>query len=587
MGNSALITSYGNCSFEEFNSRNIAFVDKTIFIKRLDELPTRFPILLRPRRFGKSTFVQMLKYFYDLALASSYEQVFKNTVIYNDDSVLHNSYHVIDFDFSGIYGETKEQIVKNFSNKVLAGIINFCYRYRNFKFSFNQELNDPAKLIQDFFNAYQFYNFEAEDPKNLFILIDEYDNFANELINSNRELFQEITGANGFVKAFYSNIKAATKTVVARTFITGVSSISLDSLTSGFNIAKNISTHETLSEFSGFTEQELEYYLTKTLSFPIDSKDLSNIIHKMKLAYNGYAFSTKQKHKLFNTSMCLNYVYMINQDQSILDPEATIDPACDFDLTRLHDLLENTDPQNLQLIIKNYTNDQSFSLSGLSEQINLNKIKQYSYNDALSILFYLGYLTIDLERSKAQDQGIVLVCPNKVIRNIFRQCFYNYYIAPERSNKLPNLDVECLIQEADQITPFISSLEQYLGARLSNQHWLRMSEQSLVAIITTKLQSDPNLLVKDEYSIQIPALGERFIDLFIKSKKSSAIYIFEFKYCSHTQSQREGALLEKLKQQAKEQLLEYRNAIEFKDLPKVYGYALIFEGAKCNAQRIF
>ena len=102
---------YGDYSFENFNKENAAFVDKTGFIEVIDNLDTKYPVLLRPRRFGTSTFVQMLDYFYDIAKKDQYDEVFRGTKIHEKNLPSHNTYHVISFEFSEIIGKTADELI--------------------------------------------------------------------------------------------------------------------------------------------------------------------------------------------------------------------------------------------------------------------------------------------------------------------------------------------------------------------------------------------------------------------------------------------------------------------------------------------
>ena len=232
---------YGSANFNSFNEDKVAFVDKTNFIEVIDKLDTKYPILLRPRRFGKTTFVQMLDYFYDISKKDQYDEVFRGTKIIEKNLPSHNTYHVLNLEFSEIYGNTSAQLVEGFTSNIIDSITDFLDRYPEVNFEVDEYKNKtPSALINAFFTSCKI---AFKGKQDLYVIIDEYDNFANEILSKNRDLFKAITNADGFLKAFYKAIKKHTDTVVAKTFITGVSSVSLDSLTSGFNIAKNVTCH--------------------------------------------------------------------------------------------------------------------------------------------------------------------------------------------------------------------------------------------------------------------------------------------------------------------------------------------------------
>ncbi len=186
---------YGDSSFDLFRQDELAFADKSLIIKYLDDKSTsKYPVLLRPRRFGKSTFVRMLKCYYDISYQSRYEELFSGTKIYEENLATHNSYHVIDFDFSRVNTDNYDTLVDSFFSVVILGIDNFKRRYQDFKFDYSK-LNpkDSVTLFNYFTNAYlNFFN-----SKKLYVMIDEYDKFANELLEKDLELFLSITGKSG------------------------------------------------------------------------------------------------------------------------------------------------------------------------------------------------------------------------------------------------------------------------------------------------------------------------------------------------------------------------------------------------------
>ena len=402
---------YGNSTFRTFNEDRAAFVDKTEFINVIDKLDTKYPVLLRPRRFGKTTFVQMLLCFYDISYKDKYDEIFKGTKIIEKNLPSHNTYHVIDFEFSNISGNTSEQLVESFSKNVLNSIKLFLDKYKEVDFDVDQHRKDPpGDLIDAFFTSCKI---AFKGNQDLYVIIDEYDNFANEILSKNRDLFKAITNADGFLKAFYKAIKKHTNTVVAKTFITGVSSVSLDSLTSGFNIAKNVTCDPRLNEFAGFTKDELIGLIEKLVDTKALNTTAENIAEIMRQAYNGYAFCPEAKHTLFNTSMCLNYIDYISLKKTIENPERVLDPACAFDKSKVVDIISFTPKNVLKLVASEFENTGEIVISELAQSINLNQLEQYDLQTSLSVLYYLGYLTI---KNDGVGSGICLTYPNKMMK---------------------------------------------------------------------------------------------------------------------------------------------------------------------------
>ena len=565
---------YGDSSFETFNKENAAFVDKTVFIEVIDHLDTKYPVLLRPRRFGKTTFVQMLLCFYDISFKDKYNEIFKGTNIIGKNLPTHNTYHVINFDFSGVSGDNSKDLISNFNHKLAEAFTNFNRRYTDFNFNCEQEELSPSAFIGKFFSHYEMY----AKAKNLYILIDEYDNFANDVLSNNRDLFKTITQSNGFLKDFYKTIKTFTNTVVAKTFITGVSSVSLDSLTSGFNIAKNVTCHPKLNEFAGFTKDELIGLIEKL----VDTKALNTtaevLAENMRKAYNGYAFSQIAKNTLFNASMCLNYISYIDTYQTLANPENIVDIACAYDASKIADIFKYSQEYILNEIIDDYYNDNEFVIDKLSESINLNLIENYDKTTVLSLLYYLGYLTI----SPCDDLDEVhLVCPNRIMKKVFRQCF-TYALVNETTEEAKlSFNLENIIQGNTDIKDFMDSVEKYLSLRITHQHLLHMSEAYIVGLISTKLESSTNKKYKskDEFEITVPHVGRKFVDLVIDNKKGTC-YLFEFKFYSKTKAQQHPNILQDKIAEATAQINCYKTAVEFEG-KTVYSYIAIFESVNC------
>ena len=563
---------YGDSSFETFNKENVAFVDKTGFIEVIDHLDTKYPVLLRPRRFGKTTFVQMLLCFYDISIKDKYNEIFKGTNIIGKNLPTHNTYHVINFDFSGVSGDNSKDLITNFNHKLAEAFTNFNRRYPDFNFNCEQEELSPSAFIGKFFSHYEMY----AKAKNLYILIDEYDNFANDVLSNNRDLFKTITQSNGFLKDFYKTIKTFTNTVVAKTFITGVSSVSLDSLTSGFNIAKNVTCHPRLNEFAGFTKDELVGLIEKLVDTKAFNTTADAIAEKMRNAYNGYAFSQIAKNTLFNASMCLNYISYIDTYRTLANPENTVDIACAFDKSKVADIISFTPKNVLQKISKDYLKRGALSLTELAQGINLNQLDQYNLQTSLSVLYYLGYLTI---KNDGDPTKLRLVCPNKMMKYMFDLCFIDALVPKLKDDNNTIFEITALEDGETNLEELMNSVTKYFSLRFTNQHLLDFDENTIKVVIRAKLEDLESLKVSTEYPIMVPNIGEKFADLVIDNGENT-IYLFEFKYFSKAKAQQHPNILQEKITEATNQINSYKKAVEFEG-KTVYSYIAIFESANC------
>jgi hypothetical protein len=568
---------YGQVSYETFRNAGLAFADKSGLIESLDNHKmTPYPVLLRPRRFGKSTFIQMLKCFYDISYKDRYEEIFSKTDIYKKDLQSHNSFHVINFNFSGVSGVKEDTLIRSFIIAVNSGINDFMVRYPDFVFNpTDAEKETPSSFIKSFIDAYKRYT----SKKSLYLMVDEYDNFANSILSQDLELFKAITGTGGFLKDFYAAIKEGAETCIAKTFITGVSSVSLDSLTSGFNISLNVTSDKCFNEYAGFTEDELEKLIPQLVDIEELGVSVDEIIARMKPVYDGYCFSRLAKNTLYNSSMCLYYLNRMQKEHEFLAPEDYMDPASDHDGSKLKRLFEIAEEKLADRIIDTYLAGRSFSVKSLAENINLNKKDKYSEVQLLSMLYYLGYLTIDPKLSDSSKLSLKI--PNLFMSRLFAQCTVDLRLKPNSLFKDEVLDISSLLEVNDDISSFAKSCTEFLSTIFTNQVLSHMSEMALNLVLHAKLDSMFGVFVEMQKSLRIVGKGEKYADLVITvndGTEDECIYLMELKYAAKKDASE--AKLETLKKEAVEQVNIYKTAIEFKDKP-VKAYAMVFVGSEC------
>ena len=572
-----LNTPYGQVAYETFRARRLAFADKSGIIEFLDdEGMTPYPVLLRPRRFGKSTFVQMLKCFYDLSYKDRYDEIFSTKKIYAENLASHNTYHVIYFNFSGISGKDGDTLIDSFIIAVDLGIADFMERYPDFVFNPTEaEKKTPSGFIRAFFKAYKLY----PAKKSLYIMIDEYDNFANSVLSEDLELFKVITSSGGFLKDFYSAIKDGASSIVAKTFITGVSSVSLDSLTSGFNISLNVTSEACFNEYAGFTEAELAELIPQLLDLEKIGVSADAIIARMKPVYDGYCFSQEAEHTVFNSSLCLYYLDEMSLAGKFLPPEDYLDPASDHDGSKLQQLFDIAEDGLADEIIKNYLDSKLFVLDKLVENINLNKKSKYNWEQLLSMLYYLGYLTIDREAS--DSSSLALKIPNLFMSKLFAQCIADMRLKTNTLFTGSLLDISALMAVKDDLSTFATSCTEFLSSIFTNQVLTHMSEMALNLTLYTKLESMDGIFAEMQKSLRIVADGEKYADLVItvnEDQDNECVYLIELKYAAKTDATE--SRIQNLIKEASEQVLKYRSALEFRNR-QIKAYAMVFAGSNC------
>ena len=473
-------------------------------------------------------------------------------------------------------GDDKNTLIDSFIIAVKRGITNFLSRYNDFVFEPSDiEKQTPSGFIRSFFDAYDLY----PAKKSLYLMVDEYDNFANSILSQDLELFKAITGTGGFLKDFYAAIKEGAETCIAKTFITGVSSVSLDSLTSGFNISLNVTSDKCFNEYAGFTENELKKLIPQLVDIEKLGISSDEIIARMKPVYDGYCFSQEAEHTVFNSSMCLYYLRTVQNKQQFLPPEDYLDPASDHDGSKLQQLFEIAEPGLADTIINTYLSGNSFFIKDLAENINLNKKTKYDRIQLLSMLYYLGYLTID--KTLSRIGRLALKIPNLFMSKLFAQCTAALRLKPSKVFSDSVLDISALQNVQDDISSFASSCTEFLSGIFTNQVLTHMSEMALNLTLFTKLDSMDVVFSEMQKSLRVVGDGEKFADLVITvnvGQDNECIYLFELKYVTKTDATE--AKIQNTVNDATEQVQRYKSAMEFRDR-QVKAYAMVFVGSEC------
>ena len=506
---------YGIASFDGLIKDGFAYVDKTRFIEILEDLDTLYPIVIRPRRFGKSLVVSMLKAYYDQKFAIHFSENFQGTYIEQNPTPLKGKYCVLRLDFSAIDINPLEV---NFCKKMNSGMHDFFERYpiAGCKEFLSKEFEHPAVMWLEFCNLVR-----PIIGKRLYLLIDEYDQFANDVLASDRKLFELITSKKGFIKNFYAAVKDSTDNFVARAFITGVTPITLDSITSGFNIACNISGYPGIAEYFGFAPEELRPLIDTVLKKISYRKTTEEVFFRMKDYYNGYRFSKNNNSSVFNASMCLYYLNYIRHNGA--EPDQLSDPSVSPDIKKINGILSCGNAEEIRAIVKNVLSGYSIPIDTLNTELNLNKLSELSRTELLSVFYYLGYLTYTPE-------GRGLVCPNKAIR----ESFFNYFVETLEGNRQVLFGGEAMNQALNALTkgdiaPFI----KYAARQFKDSVRLHAGAHLSEAAIQYYFLGTANRTSDFVASIEEEAAGTGYVDLVLKptpESKATATYLLEFKY---------------------------------------------------------
>ena len=554
---------YGISDYERLIENDYYYIDKTEYIEKIENLSEPYIMFLRPRKFGKTLFTSTLENYYDVAKANKFERLFGGTYIGQHPTKLKNKYHILKFNFSGIDTSNEETTMKGFKEMIAIPIEGFVNKYK-MDFYVNWELT-PEGLLSNLIEAFKVQKGEEK----IYVIIDEYDHFANELLGFNTNQFKNLVSKNGKVRKWYEILKKGTESVIDRIFITGVAPITLDSLTSGFNIGTDITQDREFNEMIGFTKDELEKMMEE---LEIEKEEQNKLLPIMKENYDGYKFSIKGKEKIYNSNMCLYFLKDYVRFKEI--PTQLIDVNIASDYSKLGKMLDLCKGEEREKIIEKTVTGEGI-VSEITEKFN--PAIEFGEKELVSMLFYLGYLTIAGEEFEKPELKI----PNRVMKEIYS----DYFI------KILNKATDLQITESDyneilreialegKIDKIIELMHKYLE-NLSNRDLVKFDEKYVKLIFYCIAMNLKIFRLKSEMEVQ-----RKYPDILLIPKDQEKGYkavMIEFKYLKKS----EEARLEEKQKEAKKQIEEYGEFEEIKEIPNLYKYTVVAVNDKVYVEKV-
>jgi len=467
---------YGISNFRDFQTKNLYYVDKTRYIHKIEEKGS-FLFFIRPRRFGKSLLLSILEMYYDIKQKDNFDTIFNGTFIQHNPTPEKNSYLVLKLDFSLVDADNA-RIEDAFLKYIREAALTFLKRYQ-------QQLGIDVDAAETKFESYAsatvlmnaFLNYCMENEQRLFVIIDEYDNFANTILSTaGTNEYISITRGEGFLRAFFNVLKGGTSggyAPISRIFMTGVSPITLDDVTSGFNIAANISLHSDLNEMMGFNRGEVEALIEYYRQTGKIVHSTPELIELMSYWYNHYRFSTDAEQVVFNPVLVLYFLNEYLIDSRI--PKILIDQNVLIDYQKLRHLIIVDQQSKAGKAGKSKTNG-NFSMlrdiikngtvhTAIKTRFPISELKKPE--NFLSLLFYFGLLTITGMTPTGRS---ILSIPNETIKRLY----YDY------------------ISETYAETGFFSfDLNEY--AALMDETAVKGSWQPLIEYLTQRIAASTGL----------------------------------------------------------------------------------------------
>ena len=411
---------YGMSNFAEMRRSGYYYADKTGFIPTLEseELGNRYLIYLRPRRFGKSLFISTLEHYYDLSQAPHFDALFGGLAIHRHPTPLKNRLLVLTLDFSPVTTDRGlEHLNASFVQVTREQVRRVAQRYTALIPTLKgllerlDDIQDASGMLSALFTALD------ETGHQLYVLIDEYDSFANELIaRGDMGTYEEAVSATGFVKAFFKAIKAGTRSgAVARLFVTGVSPIMLDDMASGFNIASQLTHSPRFDTLSGLTRLEVELAVDQFLALTPELGSRSGLLEELERYYNGYRFTQDTSERVFNPDMVLYYLRELRDRRR--PPTQILDLNIRVDYTKLRRMA--SPPGGSQDWHMEYLEDLltgGMVTGALVDRFGARAI--YDQQHFLSLLYFMGMVT----HAGLVEGKPAFRIPNLVIRSLHWDC---------------------------------------------------------------------------------------------------------------------------------------------------------------------
>ena len=543
---------YGVSDYERLKENDYYYVDKTMYIEKLENLAEPYIMFLRPRKFGKTLFTSTLENYYDFKKADKFEELYGDTYIGKNPTKLKNSYHILKFNFSGIDTTNEETTINGFKEKVTISITGFVQKY-NLDFYVNSDLTAEG-LLSSLIEAFKV----QKAGEKIYVIIDEYDHFANELLGFNTNQFKSLVSKNGKVRKWYEILKEGTESVIDRIFITGVAPITLDSLTSGFNISLDMTQDREFNEMMGFTETELKELMKEQ---NITEERQEEILPIMRENYDGYRFSIRGKERIYNSNMCLYFLNNYIRFNEI--PDQIIDMNIASDYNKLGRMLDLCKGEEREKII-----EKTVSGEGIVSDIRqkFNPAIEFTEIDLVSMLFYLGYLTIAGEEFEKPELKI----PNRVMKEIYSDYFLEI-LKQETDFQVSESNYNEITREIaleGKIDRIIEMVQTYLK-NLSNRDYVKFDEKYVKLIFFCIAMNLKIFRLKSEMEVQ-----RKYPDILLIPKDQSKGYkgvMIEFKYLKKDE---EGKLKEK-QEEAKKQIEEYGEFEEIKELKNIFKYTVV------------
>ena len=567
---------YGMQNFEDVIKEDCYYVDKTPFIEQIEE-SNKYFFFIRPRRFGKSLTLSMLENYYDINKKDKFEEIFGKLYIGQNPTPEHNTYLIIHLNFAEVAAGLDDY---------KDGLDNHCSLVFNFFCDIYAHIlpantKEGLEKLTDAVSQLRFLCQKCQEVgKKIYLFIDEYDNFTNMILAHEEHLmrYRNQTHGEGYLRQFFNTIKGAAGNTLGRVFVTGVSPVTMDDLTSGFNIGTNYSLSPDFNEMTGFTEEEVREMLDYYGSVLPFNHTTDELIKVMKPWYDNYCFAEERygETTMYNSVMVLNFVdNYIRSEYQIPKKMVETNIRIDYDKMRMlirHDKEFAHDASIIQQLVT-----QGFVIGTLNENFPAERINDP--DNFLSLLFYFGMVTID----GTYDGETKFIIPNEVVRDQM----YTYLLDTYKENDLvydrySKGKLESKLAYDGQFKPYFEYIADCLKKYSSQRD--KQKGEAFVHGFTLAMTS------QNKFYRPISELDNDggYADIFLSPlcdiyKDMVDSYIIELKYCKRQTTDEQ---VKKLFEEASAQISRYADSDMVREAvktTKLHKLVVIYRGAEMVA----
>ena len=545
---------YGLTDFEAIIKDGFYYVDKTMFIEKIEKQPP-YLLLIRPRRFGKSLTLAMLEAYYDIRYADQFDELFGNLYIGKHPTPIHNQFLIMKFNFSEVSSNI-DDMEESFKLHCCGKLIDFVYRYEHLLGKDIWKVLDEKTQAEPgaFLSAINSYATHKEGIK-IYLLIDEYDNLTNAILSTyGIDHYRKATHGEEYIRRFFNVIKAATTgtgSALNRLFITGVNPVTMDDVTSGFNIGANITTDPWFNDLVGFSEKELREMLTYYKEQGALPMSVDETVDMMKPNYSNYCFSkSKLADCMYNSNMVLYCMKSLILHG--VKPDEIVDPNIRMDLNKLAYLFHLDHRIGIS---ENFSVIKELAEKGeivTDVATHFSVLEMTDMSNFKSLLFYFGLLSI--KGTDIMGRPILHV-PNLVVREqLFRfliQEYARYGIFKLNMNRLFSLFEEMSFRGGWK--PLFEFVAEAIQEQRGIHEYIE-GEVHIKGVLLVYLSMFHYYQLFPEYE-----MNKGFADFFFRPNPAAPVmppytYLLEVKYAKADASEKDICALA---DDAREQLIRY------------------------------